>query len=168
MTEYNEYVNTVRGRLKKYRMFRATVASLTADIEDQERILAKAMDLGAPIAMYDNMPKGGSSELTTVERQTEERLRVQRGIQRAILTRDETQFIIDQLDRALGTLSQEEEDLLRGHYIDGKDWQVLGYEQHYTERWARKKAGKALKTMAFIIFGPKSCPEQLSLAFVGR
>lgn len=168
MNDYNEYVNVIKGRLKNYSMFKKMVSDMTADIATQEEMLSRAMDLGAPIAAYDSMPRGGSSELTTVERLTEDRLRVRENIRRTTLNRDETQLIIDQIDRTLMALSQEEEELLRGYYIDGLSWQTIGYEHHYSERWARKKAKKALRTMALMIFGPKSCPEQLTLAFVGR
>lgn len=168
MTEYNEYVNTVKARLKKYNIFKATIESLSCDIHAKESILEKAISLGAPIAMYDNMPKGGSGELTTVERQAEERMMIRMDIDRAKYNLAETEFILGQLDRAMGALPQEDQFLLRGHYIDGRDWKVLGYELHYTERWARKKASRAIKTMTIIIFGPKACPDDTIWAFVRR
>ena len=114
MNDYNEYINVLKGRLKNYRMFKKMVSDMTADIATQEEMLARAMDLGAPIAAYDSMPHGGS-ELTTVERQTEDRLRVRENIRRTALNRDETQLIIDQLDRTLMALSPEEEELPRGY-----------------------------------------------------
>lgn len=165
MTGYNDYISITRRWLKEYNTFKATVASMTADIDAQEEILTKSLDLGAPIAKYDSMPRGGEGDLNAVERQTEDRLRRQESIYRARLNRDEIQRIIDQIDRAVGSLSFEEQDLLRGYYMAGQSWHDLGYERHYSERWAREKAGKALKTVAFIIFGVKSRPQQLSFVF---
>ena len=165
MNEYNDYVSEVRRFLKNYNTFKATVKSLTADIEAQEELLRKADNLGAPIAKYDNMPKGGTGELNTVERQTEDRLRRQERIYKARLNRDELQLKLDQVDRAMGALSYEEQELLRGRYVEGKDWHSLGYENNYSERWAREKAGKALKTLALVICGPKAFPKQLSFVF---
>lgn len=165
MNEYNDYVSITRRWLKEYNTFKATVASMTADIKTQEEMLERAMDLGAPIAMYDNMPKGGNGELTTVERQAQERMRRRESIERAKLNRDEIQRIIDRVDRAVSSLDAEEQELLLGFYIHGRSWQSLGYEHHYSERWARKKGGEALKSVAFAIFGIKARPQQLSFVF---
>ena len=165
MNEYNDYVSITRRWLKDYNTFKATVASMTADIKTQEEMLERAMDLGAPIAMYDNMPKGGSGELTTVERQTQERMRRRESIERAKLNRDEIQRIIDRVDRAVSSLDVEEQELLQGFYRKGKSWLTLGYEHHYSERWARKRGTEAVKKMAFLIFGVKACPQQLSFVF---
>ena len=142
MKEYNDYVSEVRRFLKNYNTFKATVKSLTADIEAQEELLRKADNLGAPIAKYDNMPKGGTGELNTVERQTEDRLRRQERIYKARLNRDELQLKLDQVDRAMGALSYEEQELLRGHYVEGKDWHSLGYENNYSERWAGRRQAR--------------------------
>lgn len=165
MNEYNDYIAITRRWLKSYNTFVATVQSMTADIEAQERILRTADDLGAPIAAYDSMPKGGSGELNTVERKAEDRLRRQNNIEREKLNRDEIQRIIDRLDRAIKALQPEEQELIYGHYIDGRDWYSLGYERHYSERWAREKAGKAIRTIAFVLFGVKAHPVQLSFVF---
>ena len=165
MNEYNDYISITKRWFKSYNTFKVTVASMTADIETQERMLASADDLGAPIAKYDSMPKGGSGELNAVERQTEDRLRRQQEINRAKLNRDEIQRIIDRLDRAMESLPQEDRELLHGHYMMNRDWCSLGYERHYSERWAREKAGKALRTVAFMLFGVKAQPMQLSFVF---
>lgn len=167
MNEYNDYVSITRRWLKDYNTFKATVANMTADIEAQERILEQSLDLAAPIAMYDNMPKGGSGELNAVERQVADRMRREDSIKRAKLNRDELQRVLDKIDRALASLSPEDQDLLHGFYVEGQSWMELGYRNHYSERWARKRGTEALKTMAFVIFGAKARPEQLSFVFAG-
>jgi hypothetical protein len=122
MNGYNDYFSITKRWLKEYNTFKATVASMTADIKTQEEMLERAMSLGAPIAMYDNMPKGGRGELTTVERQAQERMRRRESIERAKLNRDEIQRIIDRVDRAVSSLDVEEQELLHGFYRNGKSW----------------------------------------------
>ena len=35
-------------------------------------------------------------------------------------------------------------------------WEKLGSELFYSEKWARERAGKAVREMAIMIFGPKA------------
>ena len=91
MNEYNDYVRITRGWLREYNTFKATVESMTQDIEAQQRLLDMSQDLTAPIAKYDNMPKGGTPELNAVESAAEDRMRRELAINRERLNRDEIQ-----------------------------------------------------------------------------
>ena len=165
MKEYNDYISITRRWLKEYNTFKATVANMDADIKAQEELLTKAQDLGAPIANYDAMPRGGSAELNAVESAAQDRIRRQQAIYRERLNRDEIQRIIDRIDRAMLTLEEEDQDVLREYYLDKNSWVHIGQKYHYSERWAREKGGKALRTVAFVIFGVKARPEQLAFVF---
>ena len=82
-----------------------------------------------------------------------------------MLNRDEVKHLIDKIDRALSTLPLEDQSILQEHYFEGKSWEQIGYNAHYSERWAREKGGKALKSLAFVLFGIRSRPEQLFFVF---
>lgn len=164
--EYNDYVRTVRIWMKEYNNFKAMVDAMDEDIEAQTRLLDQASDLTAPIAKYDGMPRGGSSPLTAVESAAQDRIRRQYAIYQERLNRDEVQRILDRINRALHSLPQEEREVLTEFYIEKKSWDQIGDSHHYSERWARDKGGKALKTMAFFIFGVRANPQQLSFVFL--
>ena len=164
--EYNDYVRTVRIWMKEYNNFKAMVDAMDEDIETQTRLLDQASDLTAPIAKYDGMPRGGSSSLNAVESAAQDRIRRQYAIYQERLNRDEVQRILDRIDRALHSLPQEEMEVLTEFYIEKKSWDQIGDSHHYSERWARDKGGKALKTVAFFIFGMRAKPEQLSFVFL--
>jgi DNA-directed RNA polymerase specialized sigma subunit len=164
--EYNDYVRTVRLWLKEYNNFKAMVTAMDDDIKTQARLLDQAEDLTAPIAKYDGMPRGGSSPLTAVESAAQDRIRRKYAICQEQLNRDEVQRIIDRINRALHSLPQEEREVLTEFYIEQQSWEQIGDSHHYSERWARDKAGKALKNMAFFIFGVRARPEQLEFVFL--
>ena len=165
MNGYNDYISITRRWMKEYNTFRATVESMTADIQEQQKLLSRSENLCAPIANYDGMSKGGSPGLNGVEAKAYDRLRREASIHRQTLNRDEIKRIIDTIDRALNTLSLEDQAVLTEHYIDGRSWEQIGYCRNYSERWAREKGGKALKSLAFVIFGVKARPEQLTFVF---
>jgi hypothetical protein len=164
--EYNDYFKVVRRWLKEYNNFKEMVAAMDADIESQTELLKRADDLTAPIAKYDGMPRGGSGELNAVELAAQERIRRQNAIYRERLNRDELQRILDRIDRALRILPQEDREVLVEFYIENQPWDKIGNSRNYSERWARDKGGKALKSLAFFIFGVRAKPQQLTFVFL--
>jgi DNA-directed RNA polymerase specialized sigma subunit len=164
--EYNDYIRTVRIWMKEYNNFKAMVVAMNEDIAAQTRLLERADDLTAPIAKYDGMPRGGSGELNAVEAAAQDRIRRQQAIYKEMLNRDEVQRILDRVDRALRSLPEEDREVLIEFYIDKRSWDEIGYSRGYSERWARDKGGKALKAVAFFIFGVRAQPQQLSFVFL--
>ena len=164
--EYNDYVRTVRIWMKEYNNFKAMIVAMDEDIEAQTRLLEQASDLTAPIAKYDGMPRGGSAPLTAVESAAQDRIRREHAIYKEKLNRDEIQRILDRVDRALHSLDQEGREVLEEFYIEKKSWEQIGNDHHYSERWARDKGGKALKAVAFFIFGVRADPQQLEFVFL--
>jgi len=167
MNGYNDYISITRRWMKDYNTFKATVENMTADILEQQKLLSRSDDLVAPIAKYGGMPQGGTPELNSVEAQAYDRMRREASIYRQILNRDEIKRIIDRIDRAIRTLPLEDQAVLKEHYIDGQSWETIGYARNYSERWAREKGGRALKAVAFVLFGVKARPEQLTFVFAG-
>ena len=82
-----------------------------------------------------------------------------------MLNRDEIQRLIDKIDWAVSTLPQEDQDILKEHYFDRISWEKIGNNHSYSERWAREKGGKALRKVAFVLFGVRARPQQLSFVF---
>ena len=76
------------------------------------------------------------------------------------------QRILDRIDRALRILPQEDREVLVEFYIENQPWDKIGNSRNYSERWARDKGGKALKNLAFFIFGVRAKPQQLTFVFL--
>jgi hypothetical protein len=64
--------------------------------------------------------------------------------------------IIRKIDRAIDGLDTEDQNLIRGHFIEHRRWRDLSAEKFFTEKWARERSRKALKVIAFMLFGEYS------------
>ena len=164
MNEYNDYIAITRRWLKDYNLFKVTVKNMNKDIEAQQQILD--MGSAAPVAKYGDIPKGGSPELNAVEMAADDRIKRQQDIYKAVMNRDDIQRHIDRIDSAIDSLEDEDREVLQEHYLQGDSWEHIGHNRHYSEQWARKKGGKALRQVAFILFGLKAKPpEQIRFVF---
>lgn len=146
MKEYNDYVQTTRGYLKRYNQFRVAVANLEDDIDGMERALSR------------------DPEINTAETARCEKISLR--IQEAQESIDSISRILRKIERAIEALDEEKKKLIRGHYIEGKSWRRLALENYLTEKWASEKARRAVKEMAFMIFGKKPAPRQIDSPFV--
>ena len=164
MNQYNEYVAITRSRLKEYNMLKARVKVLDQQIAQTKSVLDS--EIAAPIANYSGMPRGGGSELNVIEAATHDRMKRQNDLSMMILNRDTVQSKIDNIDSAIGSLQDDEQDIIKERYIYADSWEHIGCKRHYSERWAREKGGKALKKIAFVLFGLKARPpEQIRFVF---
>lgn len=163
--EYNDYISTTRRWLSNYNRFKISVKNMTDDITEQKKILDVADDMGAAIAKYGDSPGGGTPELYPVEMSAEMRMKRQERIRQLMINRGEVIRILEKLDVSIDSLSDEEASLIRNHYINGASWWQIAEQNHYSESWARKKTGKALKHLALMIFGAKAMPEQIRFVF---
>lgn len=150
---YNDYVATVKRWLKAYNMFTITIENLQENIADKERELD--YDVNAPVSRYD-VVAGGKSELTTVERAADRHMHIRQEIEDMKQSILDIQSSMRKVDRALEGLGETDRHLVEGHFLQGISWEQLGDEMHYSEKWARERAGKAVKEMAIMIFGPKA------------
>ena len=150
---YNDYVAKVKRWLKAYNMFTITIENLQENIADKERELD--YDVNAPVSRYDDVA-GGKSELTTLQRAADPHKHIRQEIEDMKQSIFEIQASIRKIDRALDGLSETDRRLIEGHYFQGMAWEKLGSELFYSEKWARERAGKAVREMAIMIFGPKA------------
>ena len=162
MQGYNDYQDTVRRWLRYYNQLKITATNMQEDVVEQERILE--LGSSAPISKYDETP-GGGSELTPTEAAAERAIKIQTKVNETRLNLGEIQRIIKKVDNALEGLDCESRELVKAHFFDGQSWRDIGYARHYTERWARKKGNRAIRDMAFMVFGIRARPEQLSFVF---
>lgn len=164
-SEYNDYINTTRRWLSNYNRFKVSIKNMSDDIDEQKRILAISSDMGAAVAKYGDSPGGGTPELYPVEMSADMRIKRQERIRQLMINLSEVRRVIEKIDLSIDALSDEEAALVRGHYIDGESWWQIAQRNHYSESWARKKTGKALKHLSLMIFGTKAVPEQIHFVF---
>ena len=150
---YNDYTLTVKRWLKSYNRFSITIENLQENIADKERELDH--DVNAPVSRYDAVA-GGTSELNTVERAADRHMHIRQEIEDMKQSILDIQSSMRKVDRALEGLGETERHLVEGHFLQGMSWEQLGDEMYYSEKWARERAGKAVKEMAIMIFGPKA------------
>ena len=161
MREYSDYIETTRRYLKQYGQFKVTVTNLKDDIDTWQQIIDS--EIVAPIAKYDSQPGGGTSELSTVEAAAARREKVADMIIKNKESIRNIERIIRKVDRAIEELKPDDKFLIKGHFIEHKSWGELSAEKFFTEKWARERSRKAIKKMAFMMFGDKALPRQQNL-----
>lgn len=164
MNNYNEHISTTRQRLKEYNFFKKSVENMNQSIAALKDYLNNGT--AAPIAQYGDDTHGGGSELNAVELAAEKRRECHNELYDTILNRDLLQLKIDEIDRAIASLDDEEREIITEHYFENDSWEHIGHKRNYSEQWARKKGSKALKQVAFMLFGIKARPsEQIKFVF---
>lgn len=158
---YSDYVDIVRSRLKNYKKYKVLIDNRKHELAKIERHLSAVYP---PIAKYSN-DAGGGSELNATEMGASKLMELEH--QRRDLETDvkDLQGIVEQIDRTLLGLSDQEQYLVKGRYIDGRSWTSLGVDCGYSPDWVYRKASKALQDMAEMIFGGKAIIEQGSFIF---
>lgn len=164
MKEYNDYVGMTRKYLKSYNQLQITVKNLSEDIEACKAML---QDESVAISRYGGEPGGGSGELNATEAAANRRMKIEAHAADMQRDKAEIERVLRKVDRALDGLSDADQDLVRGHYIDGDSWEHIGARAYCSEKWARDRGNKALREVAFMVFGVCVQPRQLRFVFAG-
>lgn len=161
---YNDYVEDVKGYLRKYEELKYTAESMRRQAEEIREELAIG-DAAAPIAKYGGQVGGGSPELNAVESDVARRIHKEKQADLYDIRAVRIENRISLVDHAYASLDDEAKVLVRGHYIEGKKWQELADTLYMSEDWARKSGAKAIRKMTAVIFGQDAVPEQMSFVF---
>lgn len=151
MSEHDNYINLTRAHLKKYNQYKAAIENLNEDIEAMQSDIKN--DVAAPVASYGTNAGGVVRELNAVESATEKHLSLSAKIQENKRCIEAYERILRKIDRAIGELKPDDQFLIKGHFIDRRKWKDLSAEKFYTEKWARERSRKAVKAIAFMMFG---------------
>jgi hypothetical protein len=163
MREYDDYIKLTRQYLKKYNQIKIAVQNLNDEIRAQEMLLENE---SIPSVRYgDDAVSGGRGELTSTEAAADRRIKAERRIERMRQEKNELERILRKVDRALEGVSELDCELIRGHYINGESWQELGDRHFCSEKWARDRGGRALREVAYMVFGIYVGPRQMRFVF---
>ena len=160
MREYGDYIREARRILRRYPKMKIAVLNLAEEIRTQELILRD--ESIASIRYGDNTAKG-RGELTSTEAAADRRLRIAERMEEMRRCCDEMEAMIRTVDYALESLNDVDAELIRRHYIDGETWEAVSSDLFYSEKWARERAGKAVRDVALMLFGVQIRPAQLKL-----
>ena len=114
------------------------------------------MSCPSMIAKYGDEPGGGNHELNGVEAAAEKNIAKSQSCAELTEEIKKVKGLLARIDRAIEQLSENEQYLIRGFYLEGKTWEELGYELAFSERWARDAGRKAVRKIAVMIFGMKA------------
>ena len=163
MREYGDYIRETRQYLKKYNQLKISVQNLDDEIRAQEMLLESE---SIPSVRYgDDAVSGGRGELNVTEAAADRRIKAENRIERMRQEKNELERILRKIDRALDGVSELDCDLIRGHYINGESWQVLGGRYFFSEKWARDRGGRALREVAYMVFGIYVGARQMRFVF---
>ena len=166
LKEYNGYVEIVKRYLSQYGRMQGTAESMRMWAKTIREELSEGSDIAAPISKYgDQAGGGGSPELNTVEAAADRRMKKTKMAAWCDAQADAIEHRLELVDHALSCLDEREQYLVRGYYFERKTWVELAMDLHLSETWARKTGGRAVKTMAAIIFGEDAVPEQMAFHF---
>ena len=162
---YNDYVEIVKRYMSQYGRMRGTAESMRMRAKTIREELSKDFDIAAPISKYGDQVGGGSPELNAVEAAADRRAKKAKMAAWYDAQADAIEHRLKLVDHALSCLGDREQYLLRGYYFERKTWVELAVDLYISESWARKTGGRAVKTMATIIFGEDAVPEQMAFHF---
>ena len=158
--EHGDCIKETKRILGQYNKMKVAVQNLTEEIAARTAALKGE---SVAIARYGDEPMGGTAEMTATEAAAARRMRAAADIEEMQERKKEIERTLRAVDRALACLSAEDEQLVRGRYVDGYAWWQVAREAGYTEKWARDKGGRALRDVALMMFGVSVRPVQLKL-----
>lgn len=164
MKEYNDYIEMAYGYLKNYNKFQIVIENLEAEKEAKCLLLS---DQSVAISKYGAQTVGGSGELNQTEAAASKRMETQNEIERIDREIAELQRILSKIDRAINGLNEEDQRVITMFYLECRSWREIADALYCSADWARKRGKKAVGEIAFMIFGGKACPGQLSFCFCG-
>lgn len=164
MKEYNDYIEMTFGYLRNYNKFLIVIENLKSEKEAKLLLLA---DQSVAISKYGDDSAGGVCELNQTEAAASRRMETQAEIEKINREIAELQRILSKVDRAINGLNEEDQRVITMFYLDRRSWREIADALYCSADWARKRGKKAVSEIAFMIFGGKACPDQLSFCFCG-
>ncbi len=160
--DHGDYIKETKRILRNYNKMKVAVVNLAEEIEALETELQSE---SVAIARYGDEPQGGTSELNATEAAANRRIKTGERLTMFRQRKDGIERTLRAVDRALECLSDEDERLIRGRYIDGYAWWQVAQKLCYTEKWCRDKGGKVLDDVALMVFGVDERPKQMRISF---
>lgn len=160
---HNDYVNTVKQYLIRYREFSTYISNIYADIEDYEAKLT--LDATPKVPVLSSTPGGSDDSDSQQERIYFEKESIPDKIAQL---RDELQQIepmMNRLNRSLEALVDNDRAIVVRRLADNDSWLLIASDLHTSESYCRRRMGKVLEILAGMMFGPGAIPVQTQFVF---
>ena len=148
-TEFNDYLRLTRAYLKDYKKMKSAIELWRGE---RRELVDRLQVIGAGTAKYGDASSGGYSVLNNLERQVEDRMKLQKRVDTIDHDTHELAGLIRKLDNAIATLDAETQRILRAHYIEGRTWYDIADEQVASYDAVRQKGSRAIHDIARLIF----------------
>lgn len=151
MTVKPKYYKRLEYDLFNYKAFKESIRTLEKDLEEFDRID------GVNGIAYDGIKIGKTFKFASSVEDTAlsnvEKLDYIRHCMRR------TKDTIDNIERALEVLNDEERSIIQLRYLEGCQWYNIAYKVKYNERWCREIRRRAMYKMAICIYGDTAVTE---------
>ena len=151
MQYYNEFEIVMRHRLKSYAQLGITLHNIEADILETRKLLSTMRDI-TPIAKYEGMPHGSDGQMYEVERITSDIIDKEKHLEELKAKRDMLAGQMAEIKKAVNTLVETDQELLRMKYLYNLPFSRLGKN----EKWTKRRINNIIRQLTLYTFGIES------------
>lgn len=151
MWYYNDFEIVTKHWLKCYAELGITLHDIEAEISETKKLLATMRDI-TPIAKYEGMPHGSDGQLYEVERITSDIIDKEKHLDELKEKKNILAEHIAKIQRAVHTLEDSDQELLRLKYLYNIPFNRLGKN----EKWTKRKINKIVRQLTLYLFGIES------------
>lgn len=155
MQDFNDYMKLTRGYLRDYRKMEARIKAWAQEKAD---LLRELSDVPIAISRYGGEPGGGSGDMNVVERQADNRIKLESRCKEIDDDTAELKRLMTKIENAVSSLEPETCQLVWEHYVDGIAWYGIADRLYLSSDCVRKRGQRALADIADILFGRKAQP----------
>jgi RNA polymerase sigma factor (sigma-70 family) len=149
MFRSNDCIKLTKDYLKNYSYRQQAVRNIELDMQDLNRELA---DVSVRAVDYRPSTSSGASELNGTEQQAHVRALQEQEVKALQVNRRRLQTHLEKMENSLGRLPDDEQKILRKHYIEHYTYAEIGEELGLSERSCQRKANEATRSLAIMLF----------------
>lgn len=149
MFRSNDCIKLTKDYLKNYSYRQQAVRNIELDMQDFNHELA---DVSVRAVNYRPSTSSGASELNGTEQQAHLRTLQEQEVKALQVNRRRLQTHLEKMESSLGRLPDDEQKILKKHYIEHYTYAEIGEELGLSERSCQRKANEATRSLATMLF----------------
>lgn len=149
MFRSNDCIRLTKDYLKNYSYRQQAVRNIELDMQDLNHELA---DVSVRAVDYRPSTSSGAPELNGIEQQAHVRALQEQEVKALQVNRRRLQTHLEKMESSLGRLPDDEQKILKKHYIEHYTYAEIGEEMGLSERSCQRKANEATRSLAIMLF----------------
>lgn len=149
MFRSNDCIKLTKDYLKNYSYRQQAVRNIELDMQDLSRELA---DVSVRAVDYRPSTSSGAPELNGTEQQAHVRVLQEQEVKALQVNRRRLQTHLEKMESSLCRLPDDEQKILKKHYIEHHTYAEIGEELGLSERSCQRKANEATRSLAIMLF----------------